>query len=89
MVVTEEQARDLWCPFVRSTRGASVATNRDSDGSIVKRVTCVGSACMMWRQEVPSPERNEAAKTQGIRGYCGLAGVPWEDGRGAVTMVKR
>ena len=58
MVLTEEQAREKWCPFVRTmavTEGNVAASgfNRvaqlpDTNG--VMSATCIGSACMAWRK---------------------------------------
>ena len=63
---TEAEARELWCPMVRTTRTQSpnTATNRIfGDADSPRQSHCVASACMMWR-------------TCGDIGFCGLAGRP-------------
>ena len=55
MIVTEEAAKSLWCPFSRvifnaqdkdaKTHGAA-SFNRTSDGCAHNK--CLGSGCMAW-----------------------------------------
>lgn len=67
MLLTEEQAREKWCPFVRMGQGGH---NRWSDMAQETRdlelvgCECIASDCMAWRWE---------AKYKPY-GYCGLAG---------------
>jgi hypothetical protein len=64
--VTEEEARNKWCPFARvhtPDRTGSTAANRDFDG-LRRGSQCIASDCMMWRKDSQST------------GYCGLAGRP-------------
>lgn len=58
MIVTEEQAKKLWCPMSRGREHAQDSTH------------CLGSGCMLWRwagyRKVPS--NNDEA-----HGVCGLS----------------
>jgi hypothetical protein len=70
MLLTEGEARSLWCPEVRLATyerdGESEANgiNAWHNERIPAQAHCVGAHCMMWRWS-----------TQSGRGYCGLAGV--------------
>lgn len=67
--MTEDQAREKWCPFSRTglrTGQGGVAVNRhvtdgDSEPEIYDETRCIASDCMAWR-------------SRGVGGYCGLAG---------------
>lgn len=88
MILTEEQARTKWCPFVRfhGTPSDDSISNRhgwfDNDNPGMSR--CIGSVCMAWRMKLsPATERKAEAEFRkgGQRigeaeGYCGLAGTP-------------
>lgn len=78
MLVSEKQAKEKWCPFVRyslTVDGVPVpaAFNRagvlstgaeDSGGSLnPPDCHCIASECMMWRWESGQ-----------MLGYCGLSG---------------
>jgi hypothetical protein len=82
MLVTEEQAREKWCPFVRFDNegcnrhhvqahrmletGEQVA-RYSNDNPVYAR--CVASECMAWTW------KSELDKSVPLRtGYCGLAG---------------
>ena len=85
-MMTEDEAKGKWCPFARvaSAPGGSLATfatvNRGGAGSR-DEVSCLGSACMAWRNEFGIKVDEETGliwadlKPTG-RGYCGLAGKP-------------
>ena len=80
--MTEDEARQKWCPSVREIAAMSnyelpsntvmynpstqVAGNRLPDGNMSK---CIASDCMAWRWE-DGPMDDE------LHGYCGLAGKP-------------
>lgn len=71
MLLTEEQAKTKWCPFVRLSGQPNTFNRADP----MEHLYCIASACMAWRwagyRPVPSqnvPNQNEA------HGYCGLAG---------------
>ena len=75
--MTEDQAREKWCPFARNDWG-----NRCEPPS--PNILCIASDCMAWRQTSaeyeggvgfgPTPESRGAVMV--YRGYCGLAGKP-------------
>ena len=60
MVLTEEQAKQMWCPFARTTEsgkdGSTNPRNRVANRDtmeVVERLlgaSCIGSACMAWRK---------------------------------------
>jgi len=78
MIVTEDDARRMWCPFTRvletahPRHDAGAAVNRRSGQRPALCTECQASACMAWRWydiEELAPEREKLR-----RGYCGLAG---------------
>lgn len=89
--MTEDEAKTKWCPMSRlpwlergdegGTPKRAVPGNRWGDGHIADGAMCIGSACMMWRRDVITPEEARAvrggdkvAEALAIPGYCGLAG---------------
>ena len=72
-LLTEEEAKKRWCPFVRYTSVRGVGINRwtdEGDDNFNPNATrCLASKCMAWR-DVPDPYERDK------RGYCGLAGKP-------------
>jgi hypothetical protein len=82
--MTEEQARQKWCPMTRALRGrmestpwGSVALSRAgvnvwiSDEKEV-RTKCISSDCMMWRfTGAKFVNRDSTVSPDGV---CGLAG---------------
>ena len=67
MVVTEEEAREKWCPQVRNwvSGGWQTGINRNGSDIDYERFKCIASDCMMWRKADHGFETS---------GYCGLAG---------------
>ena len=67
--MTEDEAKEKWCPMVRVTSIANIGVllpkgrKPTSDGSYEDY--CVASDCMMWRWVEHSGE---------MLGYCGLGG---------------
>jgi hypothetical protein len=62
MIVTEQEARELWCPAARvETHTAVASTNRGEtrDRTYVRQaVACIGSRCMAWRwSDTATPAR--------------------------------
>ena len=86
-MMTEEQAREKWCPFARTATAAGGGSfNRlydKKDAAPNPTVCrCIASSCMAWRLgEKPhwggdtlgrTPKESGAVTVR--RGYCGLAG---------------
>jgi len=46
--MTEDQAKTKWCPMVRNGNAGTIFHDSKPDG--VHSITCIGSACMMWRE---------------------------------------
>jgi len=75
MSMTEEEAREKWCPFVRLVVGDvdkftpsanRMATIDDPQTTRLPKASyCIASECMMW-QEIGHKRDDEP------RGYCGL-----------------
>ena len=64
---SEKEAKQKWCPMMRSSATSSkISTNIEKDSTW--NVNCKASECMMWRWAVAPMEVQE--------GYCGLAGMP-------------
>lgn len=80
MIVSEEQAREKWCPFASVPNLLKgVAGNRQDAGlggepGIPSAARCVASSCMAWRK---TETRDVYGKPMHF-GYCGLAGKPVE-----------
>jgi hypothetical protein len=82
-MLTEDEAKTKWCPFVRVTGCGSNAgsaewhTNRPSFAEVHDKGfdRCIGSACMAWRRAIrPAGPGGQMEKDLG--GFCGLAGKP-------------
>lgn len=88
MLVTEDDARRLWCPAGRLEGNAS---NRTADGWVTRESdshppsACVAGKCMWWRwadklTESLTPVRvhqgGRLVDLEHRRGYCGMAGTP-------------
>lgn len=70
--MTEEEAKQKWCPMVRvsvfpTSTGGKLWSNNRQDLEHRNGSKCLGSACMMWRWHGPYSDRT---------GHCGLAGRP-------------
>ena len=64
--MTEDEARQKWCPMV----GDPDVTRPAKHGTVPN---CIASDCMMWRNEgVYGDDDNNDP----VHGYCGLAGKP-------------
>lgn len=79
MLMTEEEARGKWCPFVRVLAIADFASaagvNRGATSeSIPAGSTCLASACACWAwSEVRPPVASVGIHQELRRGSCGLA----------------
>lgn len=75
MWVTEKEAAEMWCPFVRhssDTTPAAPSNNRfgrDDGVSSNAWNKCVGTKCMAWRRGLLTADK-------GPKGYCGLMSMP-------------
>jgi hypothetical protein len=73
MIVTEEQAKLMWCPDSSVAMVAGMAANRTAAmgtggyADITNETRCIASDCMAWR---------ESHGEGPARGYCGRAGKP-------------
>ena len=89
MYVTEEEAKQKWCPHIRvADCGADNAVSSNRSAAQELNYQCLASDCMMWRgalsQEYKLKAENEfqrygaipEPKEKDLRGYCGLAGRP-------------
>jgi len=81
MLLTEQKAKERWCPFVRFTEGCDdAAANRWEETVNPERCRCIASQCMAWRwfdgEFTNEPEHVRRPLTDQRRGYCGLAGEP-------------
>ena len=77
MLLTEEQAKQKWCPWARIARDGSGIGNRYSfDNDLATDsafARCIASDCMAWRWTDCS---SKAVAGRKVEGYCGLAGKP-------------
>jgi hypothetical protein len=80
MSVTEEQAKEKWCPFARrgiiSRHFIAGGMNRVGDDSgehtNPEQCRCIASQCMAWRWNYPPEEA--MGNRNGPIGFCGLTG---------------
>lgn len=87
-LLTEEAAREKWCPFARVyavVDGDVVTVNRETLSQPAKWCRCIASGCMMWRWEAGArldAKRDFVVQGMGehgvghARGFCGRAGKP-------------
>lgn len=75
MPITEPQAKEKWCPFVR-VDGSNRIDNTMTDGFNREDHSyhCIGSDCMAWREFSLSFAHGDVQLDK--HGYCGLAGRP-------------
>jgi hypothetical protein len=75
MQITEEEARQRWCPVVR-VDGSNRVHNTLQDGFVNADLSyrCIASECMAWREHHIELSHGHVDHTK--RGYCGLAGQP-------------
>lgn len=75
-MLTEEEAKTKWCPFVRRTY-SGIPVNRVADtAEFMDSCPCIASACMAWRWRRRYADDAKEAKISHATGYCGLAGKP-------------
>jgi hypothetical protein len=88
--MTEEEAKQKWCPFARAGITVDVpsgdrpaaAVNRPHPKAPVQFTACHASVCMAWRWELGAIPGTSGGAFVGndeqgapARGYCGLAGM--------------
>lgn len=68
--MTEDEAKQKWCPLTASRLSRSSASSR-------AETRCIGSECMMFRLKLwpMGPAGNPWSASQATY-YCGLAGEP-------------
>jgi len=74
--MTEEEAKELWCPFARLIDGqppGAAATNRSGPAA---NYHCIASKCMAWRwdMEITHSIEHGSQMSKTDKGHCGLAG---------------
>lgn len=69
MLLTEEEAKEKWCPQVRL--GNDIGCNKNPNHK--SGCSCVASECMMWREETEVRVKGGVGR---IYGWCGLGGTP-------------
>jgi hypothetical protein len=75
--MTEEEAKEKWCPMARCADPENSAINKVYFEDINNR--CLATGCMMWRWEI-TPEAQKLNNHQNppghiiADGYCGLGG---------------
>jgi len=62
--MTEDKARELWCPFARDSLENYGSYNRQEGGEALESCRCLAPGCMAWRWDSFG------------QGHCGLAGTP-------------
>jgi hypothetical protein len=75
MLLSEDEAKERWCPEARvsylhetAENGVTASTyNRTWNGYELREARCLGSKCMAWRWINPAIGRQ-------THGYCGKAG---------------
>lgn len=78
MSMTQESARECWCPFARvpawfAGTGRTPANRYDDRGSsLVPGTQCIASQCMAWRWDNWGVVKGAPV----TEGYCGLAVAP-------------
>lgn len=76
--MTEDEAKTKWCPMVRyvSTRGEGINRwiSEDDAQPSPDMAKCLGSGCMMWREDRLRGGAMLGVGAEVIGGHCGLAG---------------
>lgn len=91
MMLTREQAAEVWCPMALTRISSMIpAYNATSDMRVPPDSRCASDRCAMWRWGETKPEWQTrvvglgggAKRIDNVRvdvphrGYCGLAGAP-------------
>jgi hypothetical protein len=71
--MTEQEAQNMWCPFVRFVNIDGEVYNNMPSGT--DATLCISSSCMAWRvAETSRVSFGDETVTVTTSGYCGLAG---------------
>ena len=72
--MTEDQAREKWCPMVRYPLWPDECSGGNEGAK------CIASDCMMWRWQLNEKgqvvHNNISLMDKDRQGYCGLANKP-------------
>lgn len=80
MLLTEEEAKTKWCPFV--SHGVIARERATPDQEAAENSSrCIAAKCMAWRWSderakgtILTVEKSDGTSHEIFRGYCGLAG---------------
>ncbi len=79
-MMTEEQAREKWCPHARVSAsnepalGNHAANRWENPQGLPDGAGCIASDCMAWRWQDSLSIRDGEQPSKSNNGYCGLAG---------------
>jgi hypothetical protein len=85
--MTENEAKEKWCPFARQLDWASESPSVDIPAQMMFSAAnrylapnndfprCIGSDCMAWRWS-PGVSGGTSEAFSSVEGHCGLAGKP-------------
>ena len=88
MLLTELEAKEKWCPFVRAASPLMTPHNRHieyEEGKLFGPLSlnppacrCIASQCMAWTWWQGNMPAGPGAENYNVppRGFCGLAGRP-------------
>ena len=71
--MTEDQAREKWCPFADIGPGNRIAT-KDGDTLPMHGCFCIASDCMAWIACGEDVFNDDGTVDVVLGGWCGLAG---------------
>lgn len=79
--MTEDQAKEKWCPFVRTQFYARDTRDNPAVNRPDSYLQCIGSSCMAWREtatyrDIPGMGDDQEPIMIPTGGYCGLAWKP-------------
>lgn len=75
MIMTREQAAEVWCPHSRVWLNNTTVNRSLVDPAIDMKSCCKADGCAMWRW-ITREDANTAEQIRTNKGYCGLAGRP-------------
>ena len=75
-LMTEEEAREKWCPFARVMMLAPAPDHNPAVNRRDMNCHCIASGCMAWRWGDLPRDGNRFQPVTPRVGYCGLASKP-------------